>query len=56
MCVSLTAKGRRLYDKIVPLANAFQADLLNTLKSGQPANLQDALMRMRQLLDRRPRP
>ena len=49
--VSLTPKGRRLYDQIVPLANAFQADLLDALDKDQSAELQDALARLRRRLD-----
>jgi len=50
--VSLTPKGRRLYDRIVPLANAFQASLLDALDPAARTELADALARLRAKLDR----
>lgn len=50
--VSLTPKGRRLYDQIVPLANAFQASLLDGFDPAGRRELADALARLHARLDR----
>ncbi|WP_035693439.1 MarR family winged helix-turn-helix transcriptional regulator [Azospirillum halopraeferens] len=46
--VSLTAKGRAIYDRIVPLARAFEAQLLTALDPAEQAELDRLVTRLEQ--------
>jgi DNA-binding MarR family transcriptional regulator len=47
----LTAKGRKLYGEIVPLARTYSDEILASLSATQRAGLESSLERMMQRID-----